>query len=46
MLARFIGFSVDAVVSAASMAWRIKLNGISEQKRSDEERMQVAHEPQ
>ena len=43
VLARFIGCSVDADVSAASMAWRIKLNGTSEQKRSDEERLQAAH---
>ena len=44
VLARFIGCSVDADVSAASMAWRIKLNGTSGQKLSDEERLQAAHE--
>lgn len=43
-LARFTGCSVDSDVSAASMAWRIKLNGTSEQKRSDEQRLQVAHD--
>ena len=44
MLARFIGCSVDSDISTASMAWRIKLNGTSEQKRSDEERLQAARD--
>ena len=45
MLARFTGCAdVKANVKLASMAWRIKLNGSSEQKRSDEERLQAAHE--
>jgi hypothetical protein len=44
LLAHFTGCSVDADVSLASMAWRIKLNGTCEQKRSDEERLQASHE--
>jgi hypothetical protein len=44
VLARFTGCSVDTDVNLASMAWRIKLNGTSGRKRSDEERLQAAHE--
>ena len=44
VLARFIGCSADPDVSAASMAWRIKLNGSSEQKGSDEQRLKTAHD--